>query len=221
MSTVSVVIATIPPRAELLERAKRSVYAQRRPPDEIVIELDRFGRGAGPTRNRAFRRATSEYVAVLDDDDELLPRHLHLLMLAAEWTAADVVYSWFELWEDGRQIVDRELATMWHGQLVHPLGIPFGPEQEAHMRRYAYIPACLLLRRDLALEVGGYPGPDEADYHDRDGCEDWALLIRLLDAGARFHHVPERTWRLHKGAGTAGRPWRDDLRTTGRPRGTS
>jgi Glycosyl transferase family 2 len=215
MSTVSVVMATIPPRAELLARARRSIERQRRQPDEVIVVLDEAGAGAGPTRNKGIAQATSEYIAVLDDDDELLPRHIHALMLAAERTDADVVYSWFELWDDGRPIYDRELGTMRDGQIVHPLGVEFGSEQAAHMRRYAFIPACLLLRRRMVIDVGGYPGPDEPEYAERDGCEDWALLVRLLDAGARFVHVPERTWRLHKGTpgdparsgGTAGRPW--------------
>jgi GT2 family glycosyltransferase len=216
MSTVSVVIATIPPRAQLLARARRSVSAQRRPPDEIIVVTDEHGEGAGPTRNKGIARATSEYVAILDDDDELLPRHLHALMLAAERTDADVVYPWFELWDNGRRVVDRELGTMLHGEIVNPLGVTFGLEQAEHMRHYAFIPACLLLRRDMVIAVHGYPGPDEPEYRQRGGCEDWALLIRMLDAGARFVHVPERTWRLHKGTpgdpelagGTAGRPWR-------------
>lgn len=215
MSTVSVVIAHIPPRAELLARARRSIEVQRRQPDEVIVELDETGAGAGPTRNKAIVKATSDYVAILDDDDELLPRHLHALMLAAERTDADVAYSWFELYRNGHPVIDRELATMRNGRLVNPLGVPFGPEQAEHMRKYAFIPACLLLRRQAVIDVGGYPAPDEAVYAEHDGCEDYVLLLRLLDAGARFVHVPERTWRLHAGTpgepalagGTAGRPW--------------
>jgi hypothetical protein len=217
MSTVSVVIATIPPRAELLERARQSIERQRRQPDEIIVVPDVIGRGAGPTRNIGIARAKSEYLAILDDDDELLPRHLHALMLAAERTGGDVVYSWFELWHDGRKIPDYELGTKRGGEIVHPLGVTFGPEQAEHMRQYAFIPACLLLRRQMVVDVGGYPGPDDPEYHERGRCEDWALLIRMLDRGAHFVHVPERTWRLHKGTpgdpaeagGTAGMSWRE------------
>lgn len=215
--TCAVVIPTIPPREALLHRALASVARQTRQPDEVVVELDTEGTGAGPTRNRAIERATSDYVATLDDDDELMANHLELLMKAAARTRADVVYSWFYLIYRGLIIQDRELATMWHGQLAHPLGVPFGPEQAAHMRKYAWIPACLLLRRQMVLDVGGYPPPGHPEYVLRGGCEDWALLIRMLDAGARFTHVPVRTWRLYKGApgrpesagGTAGRPWQE------------
>lgn len=215
MSTVAVVIATIPPRAELLDRARTSVVNQRRMPDEIIVVMDELGRGAGPTRNIGIAQATSDYVAILDDDDELLPRHLHALMLAADRTGADVVYPWFELWEDGHQIIDRELGVSRGGHVINPLGVPFTAESAEHMRKYAFIPACLLLRRQAVIDVGGYPGPTDPLYVEYGGCEDWALLIRLLDAGAKFVHVPERTWRLHRGTpgtpalagGTAGRPW--------------
>lgn len=211
--TVSVVVATIPPREQLLQRALRSVAKQIRKPDEIVVQLDEAGEGAGPTRNRAILRARGDYVAVLDDDDELLPDHLARLMASAEATGADVIYSWFEHvdWPDWTPQRPDPLAVMYGGQLRHPLGVPFGVEQAAHMRRYAFIPACLLLRRDLVTKVGGYPPPDSDAYRRHGGCEDWALLVALLDEGASFVHVPARTWRLHHGGNTGGRDWRKAL----------
>jgi len=38
-----------------------------------------------------------------------------------------------------------------------------------------------------------------------DPCEDWGLWLALLDAGAAFSHLPQRTWIWHNGAGTRGR----------------
>lgn len=208
MTTVSVVIATIPGREDLLERAVKSVMWQTRSANETVVELDEHLTGAGATRNRAMGRAKGEYVAILDDDDELLPSHLADLATAAEEADADVVYPWFVKVVDGREVDDRDLACPWGGRLTHPLGVPFGPEQAQHMRHYAFIPSCLLLRRQMALEVGGYPGLDDPDYKRYRHCEDWALLVRMLDAGAKFIHVPKRTWRLHlTSRNTAGRPW--------------
>lgn len=208
--TVAVVIPTIPPREQLLERALASVRAQTRKADQVLVALDDEGVGAGPNRNRACRLATTDYVAFLDDDDEFLPSHLALLMSAAKATSADVLYSWFELvgWDEATPDRPDPLATMYGGELVHPLGVPFGPEQARHLRRYAWIPATVMVRRTMIDKVGGYPSPGSEEYEQYSGCEDWALLIRLLDAGARFHHVPYRTWRCHHGNGTAGRPWK-------------
>lgn len=209
--TVTVAIPTIPPRARLLERAVASVHAQTRKADRVLVSMDEEGAGAGPNRNRAIALADTDYVAFLDDDDEFLPNHLALCMSAAKATGADVVYPWFELvgWSEATPERPDPLATMYNGQIVHPLGVPFGPEQARHLRRYAWIPATIVARRAMLEKVGGYPAPHTSEWHAHGGCEDWALLTRMLDAGARFHHVPHRTWRLHHGYGTAGRPWRE------------
>jgi hypothetical protein len=92
------------------------------------------------------------------------------------------------------------------GNLVaRPIDVPFGPVQEAHLRNVGgFIPVAYLVRTALAKQVGGMPEPYSVDW-PRD-CEDLGFLIRLLDAGARFHHVTGiRTWRYHiHGANTGG-----------------
>ncbi len=211
--TVTVVVPTIPPRARLLERALESVRAQTRKADYVLVALDEEGAGAGPNRNRAWRLADTDYVAFLDDDDEFLPNHLALCMSAAKATGADVVYPWFELvgWPEATPERPDPLATRHNGELVHPLGVPFGSEQARHLRQYAWIPATIVVRRSMLERVGGYPAPGSAEAVRYNQCEDWALLNHMLDAGARFHHVPHRTWRLHHGDGTAGLPWKEQL----------
>lgn len=213
MATVSVVIPTIPPRKELLERAMASVAAQTRFPEETIVQIDREGMGAGPTRNLGWRRASSEYVAFLDDDDEFLPNHLEECLKAARREKADVVYPWFEHvgWPEWTKARPDPLAVMHHGRLVHPLGVKFGPEQAHHMRSHAFIPATIVVKRDVLEAVGGYPHHDSEEYERYNRCEDWALLIRLLDIHAKFVHVPKRTWRLHHGAGIGGQSWKSAL----------
>ena len=209
--TISVCIATIPPRAELLRRAVDSVHAQTLLPNELIVQLDTEGEGAGPTRNKAWRQASSDWVAFLDDDDEFLPDHLEECARVAKRTNADLVYPWFELinWPEATPDRPDPLATMQNGKLVHPLGVPFGPEQRRHVYTTAWIPATIFVKRVWLERVDGYPAPYTPEWEARDGCEDWALLVRLLDRGARFAHAPKRTWRLHNGSGTAGRPWHE------------
>lgn len=208
--SIAVCIATIPPREDVLQRALRSVATQTLEPDELIVELDEEATGAGPTRNRAWRRATSDWIAFLDDDDEFLPQHLQVCQSAAKKERADLVYPWFELvgWPEATASRPDPLAVPLGGVLRHPLGVPFRREQELHMRRHAFIPATVFVKRSWLEKVDGYPAPHTEEWNRYNGCEDWAMLIRLLDAGATFTHAPQRTWRCHHGVGTAGAPWK-------------
>jgi hypothetical protein len=210
--TVAVCIPTIPPREHLLRRAMISVGQQTHQPDQVIVQTDDDGQGAGPTRNQTWQQARTQYVAFLDDDDEFMPTHLADCLAYAAVHDADLVFSWFELvgWADATPERPDALATMCHGQLVHPLGVPFGPEQEAHYRKHAFIPITTVVRRSLLEETGGYPTPGTSEWPLPD-CEDWGGHLRFLDAGARFVHLPKRTWVCHHdpATSTAGRPWQD------------
>lgn len=208
---VTVVIPTIPGRegnGGLLERALRSVELQTFTP-RIVIAADAERRGAAWARNEGLRQVTTRYVAWLDDDDELLPRHVEKLRRAIRRSGADMVYSYPEF------VGSRDpLATSVNGQLVLPLGVPFGFEQEWHLRhRGNFIPVTYMVKTDLVRRVGGFPepgAPDAPPVQTAAGvsadCEDYLLLLRMLDVGAKFVHLPEVTWRYHvHGANTGGR----------------
>jgi glycosyltransferase involved in cell wall biosynthesis len=92
-------------RAGLLMRALRSALGQTYAPVEVVVVDDGSGdetprlferldrerdnlryvrhetpQGAGAARNRGFREARGEYVALLDDDDEFTPDRIEALM---------------------------------------------------------------------------------------------------------------------------------------------
>jgi glycosyltransferase involved in cell wall biosynthesis len=209
-----VVIPTIPGREELLHEACRSVVGQTewahhhdaQPSFPFIVQRDPDRAGAATTRNRALDRVTTEWVAFLDDDDILYPTHLEHCLDAAEASGADLVYPYPDF--AGHR---DPLATLYRGRVMSPFGVPFGEEQEWWLRRRGgFIPVTHVVRRELVIRVGGFPQPGQFDVLpgnvSRD-CEDFGLLLRLLDAGARFHHLPERTWlyRLHD-ANTGGRP---------------
>lgn len=107
---VSVYIPTYN-RAAMVRRALTSVVAQTWPALDIIVvddgsceeqrtQLDqladafpirllnnRFGKGACGARNTAIEAAKGEFITGLDDDDELLPEHISLLM--ARFQAGD------------------------------------------------------------------------------------------------------------------------------------
>jgi glycosyltransferase involved in cell wall biosynthesis len=187
--TVAVVIPTIPGREAMLDRALRSVREQTRHPDELIVAHDHEGKGAAVTRNTGLALVNSDLVAWLDDDDELLPNHVERLARVLERAATiDLVYPIPEI-PVGRDPTAVAVNGIWQ----KPWGVPFGPEQETHLRTAgSFIPITHVVRTSKVREIGGFPMPGDVRW-----IEDWGYLVKLLDAGARFHHLPVKTWRWH------------------------
>lgn len=184
--SITVVIPTIPPRRELMLRACQSVGAQTLPPAVVRVETDHDRAGAAATRNRALESVTTELVAFLDDDDELLPDHLMRCARYMRLTGVDVAYP-------GYYCVGGE-------DPVNCFGIPF---DASLLKRRNFIPVTVLAKTELVRAAGGFQErPDE----NGDPCEDWGLWLSMLDNGAKFGHVPHKTWRWHLGDTTRGRP---------------
>jgi glycosyltransferase involved in cell wall biosynthesis len=217
--TVTVVIPTICGREELLARALASVDAQARPPDAVIVEHDDHdptapgdgqarGLGAWHARNRALTKVTTDLVAWLDDDDELLPNHLQVLAgahesAAADGATADVIYPTNRIYPLGAH---DPAACPVGGRLRPPWGVPFGPEQARHILKTAnFIPITYVARTATVRAVGGFPQPGtQAWPHDED---DWGLLWRLVHVGARIVHIDAPTWVRHlDGHHTGGHP---------------
>lgn len=179
---VTLVIPTIPPRTVELGRALSSAMAQTHPFVEILVELDVDHEGAAAARNRLLKRVDTEWVAFLDDDDELYPMHLRATMRCARLAKADVVYP-------GYDVAGGE-------DPVNTFGIPF---DAALLSKANFIPVTVLARTDLVREAGGFqPHPDR----NGDPCEDWGLWLAMHHLGARFVHLPIKTWRWYLGADT-------------------
>lgn len=171
-SGVTVVIPTIPPRMKMLRRALWSALTQNTPPAAVIVETDTAREGSAVVRTRGLMKATTEYTAFLDDDDQLLPQHLQVLAQVAERTGADVVYPWPQMAGGPDPCPDR-------------FGQPFDPDL---LRRRSYIPVTSLVRTSLAQQVGGFRIPDCSPHDDH------GFYLAMLDAGATFVHVPARTW---------------------------
>lgn len=202
MTTIAVCIPTIPPRRDMLTLAVNSVQAQTRRPDELWVYVDVNGEGAAEARNNAWRQATSEWIAFLDDDDQMYIQHLERLEAASD--DADLIYPWFDL----PYGVD-PLAVRVNDAYVSPFGLPFTESHKNHILTEGnFIPVTVLVRRSLLEEVNGFPRPGSTRWQ-HDHCEDWGCWQDMLRAGARFKHVPEKTWVWNwHGGNTSGRPWR-------------
>lgn len=184
---ITVVIATIPPRAKMLRQALASVVLQTLQPSAIVVEYDHDRTGAAATKNRGLGRVSSDWVAFLDDDDQFMLEHLEKLAKAQNESDADVVYS-------------MPFIPQIPGG-IDPCGMkgqPFDPDE---LRKRSYIQTTSLVRTKLIQSTGGFQCPPGSDY------DDWGCWLALLDAGASFYHLPEQTfiWN-HNGRNTSGRP---------------
>lgn len=189
---VTVLIPTIPERKLYLAGALATVKDQTYRPVDILVEEDTAREGPAAVRNRLLDRAETEWVAFLDDDDYLLPEHLHTLVTAQQTSGADLVWPWFRV-EGGSDPFPMHRGRQWD---------PAAPHQ---------VPVTVLARRAAILDVGGFQ-PIAEGATDADGNragEDWYLWLALSAAGYRFHHVDAQTWVWrHHANNTSGLPSR-------------
>lgn len=179
---ITVITPTILGRERQLERAGQSVLEQTLPASWL-IQHDTHRDGPAVVRNRMLAEVETEWVAFLDDDDELYPDHLKLCARMATLQSLDVVYPGYDCDSDP----------------VNCFGIPF---DASLLKRRNFIPVTTLCRTEKVVDAGGFRNhPDEHG----NPCEDWGLWLSMLDRGAKFGHLPVKTWRWNLG-GTKGRP---------------
>lgn len=194
--SVGVAIPSIPSRKQQLARTMGSVLGQTRYPDQISVAVDTQRQGAAPTRNRAWQALKTDWVAFVDDDDEMWPNHLLKCLTHAEEKNADMVFPWFQISKHGKPTNDDPLGQRGiEDRLI--------PEKLRHAN---FIPVTVVIKRELLEEVGGFPIPMSLDWPMRD-CEDWGCWLRVLNAGGKISHLNEITWTWHHwGYGKKGVP---------------
>ncbi len=191
LNTIGVMISAHTPRVNngMVARALTSVLAQERAPDAIAVAIDHDGVGAAATKQRALEMLDTDWVCVLDSDDELLPHHIRIHEEAIS-TGADLIYSWF------------------HGTDPFPEWFFTDPWDDENPR---HTTTTIMARRGMMLKVGYSADPAVgAVYAD----DDWRMTTGLIDLGAKVHHIADRSWIWHNGHGgnTSGlaKNWRQD-----------
>lgn len=121
------------------------------------------------SRNRAAERAGSEWLAVVDADDEICPGFAAAMAVAAE---------------SGADLLTPAVSYVRNGRPRPPM---FWPEQD--IRTGNYLIVSTLIRRGLFFEIGAFR--DVAMY------EDWDLFQRAIKAGATVAQVPDAVVRVH------------------------
>ncbi|TFG89257.1 MAG: glycosyltransferase family 2 protein, partial [Gemmatimonadales bacterium] len=165
-------------RAETLQALETLKGADPR----IKLETLPDNRGISAATNSALQMATGEFIALLDNDDELTPDALlEVAALLDRHPEADFIYS------------DEDKLNA-SGQRCEPFFKPdWSPEL---LRSYAYTCHLTVVRKALVESVGGF----RSDY---DGAQDYDLTLRVSEQTKRIFHIPRVLYHWRKIAGSA------------------
>ena len=177
-----------------------------------IVYLEHPGhanRGMSAARNLGFRHASGEYLAIMDGDDRWYPHKLReqVAILDADPSIGMACGGYRDLltgrpergeWFLSGHMADRPSYPPETTLRLYPLGWACSPKDP-------------LVRREIALRVGGYednfPGLDE----------DQVFLAKIyLETGVVFSRSVWLDYRRHEDSCTARITWDDYLTTRGR-----
>ena len=190
-------------RPDMVERAVGSVLRQSRPADEVIVVDDASGDdtgaraealgarvithernlGEGAARNTGIQAARHDWVALLDCDDEWLPRHLETVW--AQRNGHVLVGTAVLATRSGS---DEHRVFGWTGRRPREITGP----ADVTVPENKFPPSAAMLSRDAALAVGGF--------RDLERAADLDLWVRLLENGTAVA-IPDVTaiYHLHPG----------------------
>jgi glycosyltransferase involved in cell wall biosynthesis len=160
-------------------RAVLKAFARRDSRIRVAI-LDR-NMGIAMASNRALQMATGEYIAFLDDDDELHPSCLEeVAELISHDPGVDIIYT------DEDKL---DLQGNRSGAVIKP---DWSPDL---FLTYNYLCHLVVCRRSLVEGIGRF----RAGF---DGSQDYDLLLRLTEITDRIAHIPKVLyhWRAIPGS---------------------
>ncbi len=138
--------------------------------------------GIAAASNRAAEFATGEWLALLDNDDELAPDALLCVARAVGVQPdLDVLYTDEDKIDDAGRHVDHYYKPDW------------SPE---HLQSVMYMLHMLVVRKRLFWEVGGFR-------REMDGAQDYDLALRLAGRTNRIGHIPKVLYHWRKIEGSA------------------
>lgn len=183
---VTVCTATIPTRSAMVLRAIESVKNQTLKPKAHIVKLDVDKVGGASMLDQIVKETKTTYVAMLDDDDELLPRHIELLYNKIIETNADLVYPHFRYATrgDGGHL-ERFKGKSWDNTNPHQ------------------VPLTWMCRKDAFLECGGFshddydPNSMNLDAEGNRIGHDFLFIKRMAAANKTIIHIPDVTWIYH------------------------
>ncbi len=201
-SNLATIVITTRDRPGMARRALRSALAQSVPPSQVVIVDDASdppfelqdadarvsvvrlssSRGVSAARNAGLARATGEWVAFLDDDDELLPDMLERSLRAAARSTLPppvaVLGGVETVRADGSTEATRFPRSMPRGMDYFLDGAP------------VRVGNSLVVPRDVLVRLGGFDDELRSAEHSE-------LLLRL-NATCSIEGLPVVTYRINR-----------------------
>jgi len=151
-----------------------------------VLENDK-NMGRSYSRNRGWMAADSEYIFVLDADDQCVPNRVEEVLKAFKETGADVIYTSFDFINTYGDIVGVVKAN------------PFDIEKNLKDKEN-YICHSSMAYKNLVRNKSMY----DAGEYSKLGIDDWKLQLELHKAGCSFYAIDKRLVQYRPIGGTVG-----------------
>jgi GT2 family glycosyltransferase/glycosyltransferase involved in cell wall biosynthesis len=138
--------------------------------------------GIAGASNRAVEISSGEFIAMLDNDDEITPDALFEIAKAlnADQTI-DFLYTDEDKIAENGSLCDHYFKPDW------------SPE---HLCSVMYVLHMLVIRKRLFYAVGAF-------HTEYSGAQDYDLALRIASTGANIHHIPKILYHWRKVAGSA------------------
>ena len=138
--------------------------------------------GIAGASNRAAEISSGEYIALLDNDDEIAPGALYEVVKALQADPSiDFLYTDEDKIEADGSFTDHYYKPDW------------SPE---HLRSVMYLLHLLVFDKQLFYDAGGF----RPEYS---GAQDYDLALRMTARARRIHHIPKVLYHWRKIEGSA------------------
>jgi O-antigen biosynthesis protein len=148
----------------------------------IKVKFEKINKGISAATNIALSLANGEFIALLDNDDEItIDALFEIVKLLNEYKEADFIYS------------DEDKLDI-NGKRCEPF---FKPDWSLELfRSYSYTCHLSVFRKSLIEEIGGFR--DEFS-----GAQDYDITLRAIERTKNIFHLPKILYHWRKITGSA------------------